>query len=115
MQARKKPSRISDHDAPKTEGKGKNSRKGHSPREGEEAKASSSPVQRPIDRTDGGSKVVSRVGGEPMTTLPPNRRTREDDPANPTEGHIVTPIQRPDPNSEPIVRKKPGSERGGGQ
>jgi hypothetical protein len=113
MQARKKLSRVSEHDAPKTEGKGTSSRKGHFPREDETAQASSSTVQRPIERSGDGSKVAPRVGSAAVKGNRPTRR--EDDPANATEGNTVPPIQRPDPDPEPIARRKPGPERGAGR
>ena len=92
MNAQKKPPLVSDHDAAKTGGTGerKNKRKPRR-REGDEAKASSNEVQRPV--------------GEREDVPPPA----------PTPNNTVEPIKRPDPDPKPIPRRKPGTQRGTGR
>lgn len=66
---------------------GRQERKGHGPREGEEVKASEATVQPPIQRPDSPSEMVLQ-SGKPIP--------REPDDPEPTPNPTTPPIQRPD-------------------
>jgi hypothetical protein len=100
MPEHKKSSLASDHSNPIAKGKRK--------REGEEAKAATLNAQGVIQRTGDDDPKV----GKPAERAKGKREGEEPAPPPLT---ITTPIQRPDPNPDPIVPPKPGSERGEGR
>jgi len=86
MQAQLKRLHESDQITPVKQ-EGRRGRKGHGPREGEDANASGSRVLPPIERTEGSSKVS-------LQSEQPTPREPDDPPT--TQNPTTTPIQRPD-------------------
>jgi hypothetical protein len=104
MNAQKKQSLVTDQDAPRVQRPSKIAKKRNPQREGDDAKASSSTVQSPIQRPDDDPKVVRPFDGERPVLREP------DPPPPPTQDNTVSPIQRPDP--DPIDPQQPGCEPG---
>ena len=79
-----------------------------SSRTGEGATTSSSSVQPPIGQPIADAKRISDAKDVPTV----RDREREDDGGGASAGSNQPPIQRPDPGGAPVVRRKPGAERG---
>jgi len=71
---------------------------------GEDGCTSSSSVQPPVERLTEGVNQLSGAEDAPIQ--------REDDPPVASGGSGQPPIQRPDPGGTPVVRRRPGTERG---
>jgi hypothetical protein len=101
MPEQEKLSLVSDPDDPNVQGKPK--------REGEDSTVETLTVQTPIKRHGDDPDVGKH------SDLTRVKRQREGEDPAPAPLNTTAPIQRPDPNPDPIVPPKPGSEPGEGR